>query len=71
MGYHKFHIMTSDMKNIWGSLGYDFHLNDHLSLGAFGRYTDGLFVERVNDILFNRNGIKKGWFLGYPDGKFK
>jgi hypothetical protein len=54
-----------------GSLGYDYHLNDNLSLGAFGRYTDGLIVERVIDILCKRNGIEKGWFLGYPKGKIK
>ena len=71
MGYHKSHITAGDMKNIWGSIGYDFHLNEQLSLGAIGRYTDDLIVDRVNDILFKRNGIEKGWFSGYPDGKIQ
>ena len=28
-------------------------------------------MDRVNDILFKRNGIEKGWFSGYPDGKIQ
>ena len=52
------------------TIGYDFHLNDKLALGALGKYTSDLFVDRVSDILSGKAGPKKGEF-GYAEGEIE
>merc|ERR1719323_2481859 len=56
-GDHLLHFMGANFTDVQGSLGFDFHLNDRIQLGAAGRWSTDIFVDRVADLLAARAGL--------------
>lgn len=56
-GDHLLHFIGANFTDIQGSLGFDFHLNDRIQLGAVGRWSTDIFVDRVADLLAARAGL--------------
>lgn len=70
-GNHQTHITPADPRSRYTTLGYDFHQDEDVYLGAIGSYTSDLIVDRVSDLISEHYQLEQGWFSGYPTGKVK
>merc|ERR1711936_1144106 len=68
-GLHRLHEAAGDAHNVAGTVGYDFHLNEKLALGALGTFTEDLFVDRVYDILAEKAGMSEEIDSRHTDDK--
>ena len=58
-GDHLLHFTGANFTDIQGSLGFDYHLDDRIQLGAVGKWGTDIFVDRVADLLAARAGLEE------------